>query len=93
MVELLREWGAGKARDSLLEHEILALGPEVRRVIYGVYLDKLTYNEIGEEMQTPTRTIINRHERAIHILADRLVTSGTYMEGLGSAKCGRRNLK
>lgn len=90
MVEQLKLWGAGKAQDSPLEREILALKFDVRAVIFGIYIDKYKINEFAEMIKTPTRTVVNRHERAIKILADRLVSNGTYMEGLGGLKSQKK---
>jgi DNA-directed RNA polymerase specialized sigma24 family protein len=90
LVSMLKEWGKGKLKNDPLEREILALKPEQRNAIYGVYVNGQTYNEVAEDNDAPVRTVINRHERALCILADRLVSQGTYMEGLGGAKCSRR---
>lgn len=90
LVDILKEWGKGKLESGPLEREILALQSDQRAVIYDIYVSRQTFNESATDKGAPVRTVMNRHERALNILRDRLVSQGTYMEGLGGAKCSRK---
>lgn len=81
LIGLLKQWGKGKQQNSPLEQEILALKPEMRAVIFGIYVDHHTLNIIAEETGYAVRTVRNKHDHAITLLTDRLVSKGTYLEG------------
>ena len=81
---LLEQWGKGKLQDSPIEAEILRLREDLRAVIFGKYLDGMTYNQIAAVRACSVGNIITIHHNALNIIRDALLTKGTYMEGMGA---------
>jgi hypothetical protein len=84
--DLLKLWGKGKLVDSPLEAEIMRLSEDLRAVIFGLYLDKMTKNKIAESRGWACPAyVFNMHHKALDILRDRLLSKGTYLDEVGPA--------
>jgi hypothetical protein len=88
----LKQWGKGKLRGSALDQEIARLPSDIQNVVFGLYVDGMTHNEIAEASGLKLAMVFKKQQQAINALSERLVTKGTYMEDLGRVFSPREDL-
>jgi hypothetical protein len=72
IVGMLRKWGKGQQNNDL-QIQILALDKTHRDLIYNVYFDRRTFNQLADEEGVAYTTITSRHQRAINAIREGLL--------------------